>query len=135
MINISEYLEKRLAGSDYASIRKELEKQGLQPNEIKDIINEIDEKYLKIITQKQNKGISSVANGLIRLITGVLLLSFSFVLIYFAINHGLGFLDAVILMFCLPGGYWLFTTGRKAMKLALEKKVKLGDNNPNVLDV
>lgn len=132
---INEFIEKRIAGMDYSEIRDELMSLGYAKDDVRDIINEIDEKYLKILEQKNNKSISNILNGSVRFILGIGLLLICFVYIFLIVYTGEspGFIVICIISISFSVGSWFYITGKKALAKATEKKIKI-TTNKDLLD-
>lgn len=124
---INEFIEKRMAGMDYSEIRDELMSLGYTKDDVRDIINEIDEKYLKILEQKNNKSISNILNGSVRFILGIglLLICFLYISVIFYTGESPGFIVICIISISFSAGSWFFITGKKALLLASERKIPL----------
>lgn len=130
---IDEYVEQKLNGVDYSQIRKELREDGKSDVEIKLLITKIDNKYFAILNQKRNKGISVIADGFIRFVLGAGLLLLGGLWLYFIIKAGgAGILDMLITGGSFSTGFYLYNSGKKMLRLASEKKIKL-NNDQDVL--
>jgi hypothetical protein len=128
---LNEYLEKRQEGMDYSEMYNELGALGYEKTYIKDLINEIDSKYLLLLEQKNNRSFSNILNGSIRFILGIGLLSICFLYIIAIVYNGIspGFIVIAIISLSFTAGSVFFVSGKKALKKASKKKVKIEKNN------
>jgi hypothetical protein len=135
MNTLNEYIERRVEGMDYSDMYAELSSLGYDKDYIKDLINDVDAKYLQIVAQKRNKSVLSILDGTLSLIVGVLLLLVLVFYVFIFFRNGIfpGIFDIIIISFSFSLGSLFFVKGKKALKKASEKKIRI-KNNDDLLD-
>ena len=132
------YVNKRKEGWEISQIRKEIESQGYEKDDVFYYLNEIDDEFVKTINEKSDFTVSNVSLRIIELILGLGILIVGLFFLSICILVGPGILSILIGFGATSSGYYLSKRGWqgiKAIKNASQEKIRAKNEwNNDVLD-
>ncbi len=132
------YVQKRKEGWEISQVRKELESQGYDKEDVFFYLNDIDDAYVKSINDKSDLTLNNISLRIAETIIGTVILLIGIQMLASCILFGPSLLALLIGGSLTPAGYYYAQkglSGIKRIKNATQEKIKAEkERQEDVLD-